>query len=130
MARYTVLRHKMPPHSVRKDHFDILFENGDKLSTWEIEDWPPSGVQPATHLPDHRLVYLDYEGPIDQRGSVKRVCAGTFQFQTQQEGAWLLDLQGITFQGRIHLKRGSTNESPDLWTLSTLVSAADNSEGN
>lgn len=130
MARYTVLRHTMPPHSVRNDHFDILLENGDMLATWEIKDWPPQGAQAATRLPDHRPFYLDYEGPIDGRGSVKRVCAGTFQFRTDPDGTWLLDLQGATFQGRIYLKRGSVEDSPDLWTLSTVLSVSDKEESD
>jgi len=130
MARYTVLRHTMPPHSVRNDHFDILFQDGDKLATWEIKTWPPYGEQAATRLPDHRLFYLDYEGPIDQRGFVKQVCSGTFEPRKQHDGDWLLDLSGSTFQGCIHLKRGSIEDSPDRWMLSAETSAPDCDESD
>ena len=38
---------------------------------------------------DHRLVYLDYEGPVSgDRGRVRRVDAGTFAWRTTATGAW------------------------------------------
>ncbi len=66
------------------DHFDLLVDfpatPGGRLLTWRLltppESWlhrPPT----ALRLPDHRRLYLTYEGPISgDRGHVRRVAAG------------------------------------------------------
>ena len=49
------------------------------LKTWACREPPQAGVEiPCEALADHRLAYLDYEGPISGgRGSVTRWDRGT-----------------------------------------------------
>lgn len=70
---YVVLRHDGIP----EPHFDLLIEVDPDalLLTFRCDDWPPT--LPLVRQPDHRRVYLDYEGPVsNNRGNVKRVAQG------------------------------------------------------
>ena len=70
MPRFVVLEHVRPEDR----HWDLMLESGDALATWALKHSPDS-AQPiaAEQLPDHRLAYLDYEGPISGgRGAVTR----------------------------------------------------------
>ena len=60
-----------------------MLEQNGKLLTWALEQPPaPGKLIPATRLDNHRLAYLDYEGPISgQRGSVSRVLRGTYRWK-------------------------------------------------
>ncbi len=41
----------------------------------------------AERLPDHRMMYLDYEGPVSRdRGTVKRLTGGTYQKLSKATG--------------------------------------------
>jgi len=70
MPRFALLRHDSP----RGRHWDLLLEFGPVLRTWELTELPRPGREMVCRaLPDHRPVYLDYEGPISGgRGSVVR----------------------------------------------------------
>lgn len=83
MPRYVILHHVLPPKSDRPSHYDLMLEREGLLLTWAVEQLPRAGLQvAATRLPDHRLAYLDYEGPIHgDRGQVRRVAAGKCQFR-------------------------------------------------
>jgi hypothetical protein len=66
---------------------------------------------------DHRLLYLDYEGPVSgNRGRVVRWDHGTFSWQEALEDQLTIVLQGIRLHGTLLLKRTGGEE----WTL-TLV---------
>ena len=80
MPRYVILQHMMPPHSGRESHYDLMLEDNGKLVTWAIPELPRAGLQTtATKLADHRLAYLDYEGPVSgDRGEVRRVQSGDY----------------------------------------------------
>jgi hypothetical protein len=74
--RFVLLEHDHPER-----HWDLMLEVGEVLWTWRLpEPLPPrQPTIPATRIGDHRLLYLDYEGPVSgQRGTVKREDAGTF----------------------------------------------------
>ncbi len=81
--RFVVLEHELPPESGRPSHWDLMLEQppewGGMLLTFEVPN-PPAVWGPPTvvlKLPDHRSLYLDYEGPISRnRGSVRRVLQG------------------------------------------------------
>ncbi len=81
MPRFAVLAHDWPA-----PHFDLLLENEAALLTWRLSNWPvpisadePGPALTAERIGDHRLVYLDYEGPVSgNRGHVRRVDTGTF----------------------------------------------------
>jgi len=66
------------------DHYDFMLEIGEALATWQIArncmDLGEGESATARKLPDHRLAYLTYEGPVSGgRGQVRRVCQGTFK---------------------------------------------------
>ena len=76
MPRFVILEHD---HPVR--HFDLMLETGSILRTWRLVEPPQPGkwvvAEPSF---DHRVLYLDYEGPVSgDRGNVKRLLAGTFE---------------------------------------------------
>jgi DNA polymerase Ligase (LigD) len=88
--RFVILRHQMPPNAQRGSHWDLMLENRGVLLTWELPELPP-GPLPASferlgirRLPDHRIAYLEYEGPVsNDRGTVHRVDRGTYQLNNQ-----------------------------------------------
>jgi hypothetical protein len=76
--RYVVLRHE----GVERPHFDLLFETSpaSALAAWRADRWPVRDGDLVQPLPDHRRIYLDYEGPVSgNRGSVRRVLAGAHE---------------------------------------------------
>lgn len=80
-GRYAVLRHENTAHP----HFDFLLEvrKGGLLKTWRLVHWPMEQGQRATstRLPDHRNLYLEYEGPLtDGRGVVFHIEGGECEF--------------------------------------------------
>lgn len=85
--RFVVLFHEFPPGHRGSNHWDLMLEQNGKLLTWALSQLPAVGKSiPAQRLPDHRLDYLNYEGPIsDNRGKVSRVMAGTYSWQPGAE---------------------------------------------
>lgn len=67
MPRFRILLHDWP-----FVHWDLLLEDGDALLTWRLLEEPVLQQWLASEkLPDHRLVYLDYSGPVSgDRGTV------------------------------------------------------------
>jgi hypothetical protein len=75
--RFVVLLHT----GFGEDHYDLMFEREDRtaLRTIRVARWPIVGETAARSLPDHRLAYLDYEGPVSGgRGTVRRVARGQY----------------------------------------------------
>jgi hypothetical protein len=130
MPRFVLLYHECPPDYVRSSHWDLMFEVGDVLRTWAVEklprDWraarertaevagdcPPLAdfnLVAAEQLGDHRIAYLQEEGPLSgNRGGVRRIDAGTY------EGDDLIALNGELIRGAIRLRRDT---SPPGWML-------------
>ncbi|TWT59028.1 ATP-dependent DNA ligase [Thalassoglobus neptunius] len=67
MARFAILRHDWPFL-----HWDFLIESENVLLTWRLATEPFIGAEiAAEQLAPHRLIYLDYEGPVSGgRGEV------------------------------------------------------------
>ena len=84
-----------------------MLEAGPMLETWKLPSAPkPGGIILAEKLFDHRLMYLDYEGPISgSRGAVTRWDAGTYMLILNEESSRKLHLQGIRLQGTVEMKR-------------------------
>ena len=97
MPRYVLLEHDHPVL-----HWDFMLERGDVLRTWRLDAIPDaSAAIGARSLPDHRLAYLDYEGPVSgDRGSVCRVDRGTYDVVREQHDLLEVDVQGGRLQGR------------------------------
>ena len=111
MPRFVVLQHDSP----RGLHWDFMLETGDVLATWALPVPPNCAVKiTAESLPDHRLLYLDYEGVISGgRGSVMRWDWGTYEIQSQTDSEWAVHLTGQRLQGDAHLSQLPDN--PKEW---------------
>ncbi len=99
-------------------HYDLMLQAGKALATWRLETLPaelgPGQHVEAIALPDHRLAYLSYEGPISRgRGSVRIVEAGSYHLEDREEGCWRFELLGRDFHGRFILRR----LAGDRWRL-------------
>ena len=96
MPRFVVLEHNHPAL-----HWDFMLEAGDVLRTWRLLAPPGPGRScPAELLPDHRTIYLDYEGPVSgNRGSVKRWDAGTFEWEVEAADRLVVRLAGQRING-------------------------------
>ena len=80
-------------------HWDLLLEEECSARTWRLLRKPCLGEPIAAEpLPDHRLMYLDYEGVVSgDRGSVKRFLAGTYQPMSDQTGVLAFSLFNNSF---------------------------------
>ena len=121
MPRFVILRHELPPSQDRISHFDFMLEMGSVLRTWSHLEMPAEGTTIRFDaLPDHRLAYLEYEGPVsDNRGSVKQVEAGNYETVEESETQLRYRLKGRLLSGLLSLQRDVA--VPHCWsaTLST-----------
>jgi hypothetical protein len=100
-GRYVILRHDFPGI-----HFDLMLEAGPVLRTWRLDEPPAAGRPAAAEQSfDHRLLYLDYEGPVSGgRGSVARWDAGTYAGDLGPDAA-VVRLEGGRLRGGLELRR-------------------------
>ena len=108
MPRFAILAHDHPA-----PHWDLFLEAGAVLRSWRLSAPLAAGaVVPAEPTGDHRLLYLDYEGPVSGgRGAVTRVDGGTFSGKADSPEHVEVRVRGTHFTGRLTLLRG-----PDGWT--------------
>jgi DNA polymerase Ligase (LigD) len=83
-------------------HWDFLLEAGRSLRAWRLLAEPGPGREvPAEPNADHRLLYLDYEGPVSgDRGNVRRWDAGTFEWVADGPDRVEVELKGGKLAGR------------------------------
>lgn len=100
--RFAILEHDHPVL-----HWDLLLEDGPACRTWRLSSPPHEGATLAAEaLPDHRLMYLDYEGPVGgDRGTVTRWDSGRFVWLTSTEAAVSVLINGERCIGRLDLTR-------------------------
>jgi hypothetical protein len=105
VPRYVILEHDHP-----ELHWDLMLEAGAALRTWRLRAPLVSGrAVDAEAAPDHRLYYLDYEGPISGgRGKVARWDAGTLNWLEQQEARVVVCLKGGQLHGLLIAERSYT----------------------
>jgi hypothetical protein len=105
MPRFVILRHE----TSQGVHFDFMFEAGGALKTWSLAEPPRAGVEiECRQLADHRLAYLDYEGPISGgRGSVTRWDRGTYAVEQRSDDRWAVSLAGDKLVGRVTISRST-----------------------
>src|SRR5262245_6635169 len=103
----TAMRYVVLEHHWEGVHYDFMLEAGDRLLTWKLQQLPAPGVpQIAVATFDHRLLYLDYEGPISgNRGHVVRWDHGDFTLLAGTENRQSLQVQGQRLRGVIELRR-------------------------
>jgi hypothetical protein len=131
MPRFVLLYHDCPPGFERPSHWDLMFEKGAVLRTWALAGLPRGWLSDsaasealdkfvdAEQLADHRLMYLDYEGPVSgERGQVRRLDAGTFAALDESPVHWELELWGNRLRGRIRLERHAVDTKQ--WTLACI----------
>ncbi len=120
--RFTVLEHQWCGV-----HWDFLLQHDDgPLRTWAIRTPIVSDRDlKADRLPDHRAIYLDYEGPISGgRGIVSRWDSGTYRVERWTDDRILLDLFGERLDGIVVLRRAHSYFEPssEFWRESALES--------
>ena len=113
MPRFVILRHDSP----RGEHFDFMLEASGVLKTWALPRAPEAGVEMECEaLADHRLAYLDYEGPISgDRGVVTRWDCGTYTVKRQSDREWVVTLAGERIAGQTTLLRPGHDQK--RWTF-------------
>ena len=102
MPRFAVLE-----HAWNGVHWDLMLQKDDILKTWELASPPVSGSpMNAIAKPDHRLLYLDYEGEISGgRGCVKRWDAGDLQWRTMEADNMIAQIYGQRLRGALTLSQ-------------------------
>lgn len=101
--RFVVLRHEMPAHSERASHWDVMLQHEDRLLTWAIEQPLVAGRSiNADRLADHRLEYLDYQGPVSEdRGSVSPWDVGTLNWIEHRPDRIVVSVAGTQLDGEL-----------------------------
>jgi hypothetical protein len=140
MPRFVLLFHDCPPSYERPSHWDFMLEQDALLRTWAISELPAAwhaacekvASSQQTKLPgatgdtvearalgDHRLAYLDFEGPLSgNRGRVVRIDAGTFRLldkTSQTPNCLHVELSGLLLSGAATLMRSEADS--EQWTL-------------
>ncbi|HBL44424.1 DNA polymerase ligase N-terminal domain-containing protein [Gimesia sp.] len=118
MQQYVILRHDFP-----EVHWDLMLEEAGVLKTWRLPEPPAIDAASddtsldlvAESLPDHRLVYLEYEGPVSgERGTVTRWDKGSFTLLEKKEGLYVALLTGEELAGRVTLRQRDQENQWDL----------------
>jgi hypothetical protein len=117
MPRYVVLRHDPPNENTRAVHWDFMIETGAALRTWALDAEPAAGKTiRAKSLADHRLVYLDYEGPISgDRGTVSKWDSGSFEILAETPTELQLRLSGGRWTGTVKISQDAADSQ--RWTF-------------
>jgi len=94
LRRFVILKHDHPFL-----HWDLLLERESHAQTWRLLRKPclsePIAAEP---LPAHRLMYLDYEGPVSgNRGHVEQMLTGTYEDDSSDESSRRLKLSECSF---------------------------------
>ena len=102
--RFVILQHDHPFL-----HWDLLLEDDTSARCWRLLREPCAGEPIAAEaLPPHRLLYLDYEGPVaEDRGTVRRVLCGSYT-----------DLESVTDGIHVHFTHSAVLASGRLLILS------------
>ncbi|HEY0984988.1 MULTISPECIES: DNA polymerase ligase N-terminal domain-containing protein [unclassified Schlesneria] len=111
MPRFAILIHDHPFL-----HWDFLLEGDEECRTWRLLS-PPDGSSdeiPAEALPAHRLLYLDYEGPVSGgRGTVTLWDRGVFTWQINEPVHCEVCLSGHRWRGLVRLEK----KEDDSWSV-------------
>ena len=101
--RFVVLHHTGVPEA----HYDLLIDTAADapLRSWRCDAWPLASGARVTATPDHRRVYLQYEGAISgNRGQVARVDEGPCCIEVDASDELGARLIGRSEATMLHLK--------------------------
>ncbi|MGH3367196.1 MAG: DNA polymerase ligase N-terminal domain-containing protein [Nocardioidaceae bacterium] len=118
-------------HRARSRHFDLRFEIDGALASWAVPRGPtldPAVRRSATHVDDHPLEYLDFEGVIPSgygAGDVIVWDIGTWEPHGTDDPAAAVaagelhaEVTGRKLHGRMVLvRRGADRSGRDQWLL-------------
>lgn len=137
MTRAVLLRHDTPDGT---GHFDLLIELPERLRApnagertllafrveTRIDLLTPGQRADAQRLPDHRALYLDFEGDISgARGRVTRVARATCEHLDLSDVAFAASLRWGDERRPQRLLGGRlANAAPDAWRLAALTPVA------
>lgn len=117
--RFVLLEHRW-----NGAHWDLMLDTGLALATWAIDAPIVAGRDlPARALPDHRRVYLEYEGDVSGgRGTVRRVDQGTYEVRLWTPRLVRIRLSGTQLVGAVELRGPGDGtdgelETPLAWTF-------------
>ncbi|MDX2016374.1 MAG: hypothetical protein SFY95_01885 [Planctomycetota bacterium] len=116
-----LLRHELPEGSW---HFDWMLERpgsgASALRTFRVLVRPDHAPEfPAESLPDHRRIYLHYEGPVsNNRGHVTRVAAGEVELLDERPDR--IEIVGELAGRRARWQGRATPDGRWLFTSSAL----------
>jgi len=115
--RFVILRHECPYGYKQGVHWDLMLEESRVLRTWALSAEPVVGQTiSAEQLADHRLAYLDYEGPISgDRGVVSRWDCGSYELLDSVAGELCFLMHGNRLSGRAVLTSDSSHS--ESWTF-------------
>ncbi|MEZ6142972.1 MAG: DNA polymerase ligase N-terminal domain-containing protein [Zavarzinella sp.] len=105
--RFSILRHDWPIL-----HWDFFLERETDLQSWRLPTEPkaPYHVVAEANFP-HRLLYLDYEGPVsNDRGSVSIWDKGTYSVILMDSRTVIVDLTGTHASGRWTIEMAATDD--------------------
>jgi len=122
MPRFVVLRHDCPPDYPRPLHWDFMLKAADTLKTWALLQEPTAEAEIAAEaLADHRLTYLDFEGPVSGgRGTVARWDQGDYRLISRSDDQWIVELRGGRLLGRVTLDRMAVAANEWRWRLAAV----------
>ncbi len=105
----------------RASHFDLMLEKNGLLATFELFQLPIPGERfPVRRLAEHRIDYLDYEGPISgDRGHVTQWTAGHYLTPVESDNKWIVELHSPRLSARIVLFQPTSDNilAPPTWHL-------------
>lgn len=114
-TRFAILEHDHPIL-----HWDLMLEADGVLRTWRLPSPPQTGEVVAEAIADHRLTYLDYEGPISgNRGTVKCWDRGVYQIIRETNDSFEASIEGVLVRGELHLSRKGDHWFAK-WTLTNM----------
>ena len=108
MPRFVVLEHDYPER-----HWDFMLQAGDALRTWRLAAPPQRGTPVMAEASfDHRLMYLDYEGPVSgNRGQVVAWDRGTYEEEAGSTAQHVVvRLHGTRLEGKATLQQAASRE--------------------
>jgi hypothetical protein len=101
-----------------------MFETEDLLLTYRLmllpqgASCPDANSQSVERLPDHRTLYLDYEGPISRdRGSVRKIARGEYYIDQCVENRVRVKLASPELTAVVEFLNCEVGEATQLYFL-------------